>query len=97
MAGTTADQLPVTEEDVRSCLNMLEGVKKSRNLQAPVSELPDSATDEERSDYTSFQALSTRSPHRREMTTKQGYVGIGPTVAQPGDIVVVAYGSQWPC
>lgn len=96
MAGTRADLAPTTDDDLGSCIRMLEKIRKLRHYPCPISELPDSASDEDRADSETFQALLNVCPHRRVMTTAQGYADLGPKISEAGDIIVVVYGSQWP-
>jgi hypothetical protein len=54
------------------------------------------ASDEFKAADTYFTAVQDNVPHRAVFYTKNGQLGLGPGCTQPGDIVAVLYGCQWP-
>jgi hypothetical protein len=59
-------------------------------------ELEPRASDEERAAGRYFESLKYAATCRAVFHTKDGHLGLGPEVTQPGDIVAILYGCQWP-
>ena len=61
-----------------------------------ITDLGPSASDKEKAAFCYYDALSQAVEHRAVFYTKDGHMGLGPECTQPGDIVAILYGCQWP-
>ena len=60
------------------------------------ADLGDGAFDEEAAAIDYAKALRGAGVHRAIFYTKDGHLGLGPECNQPGDVLAILYGCQWP-
>ena len=96
-AGTTYDYRRATDQEaLRGYRNFKSHVEDHDSLPPWITALGPSASDKEKAAFYYSDALRLAVNHRAVFYTKDGHMGLGPECTQPGDIVAILYGCQWP-
>lgn len=87
----------VTDQEALQGLQSFKShVKDHDSLPPFVSRLGPNASDNERVAAYYLEALRDATWRRAVFNTKDGHLGLGPEYTQPGDILAILYGCQWP-
>lgn len=86
----------VEQECVERFVAFKQLVQEENRLPFVGPDIPPSATDSERAASVFWQALRWACPNRKVFSTASGYIGLGPSGLESGDMLVVLYGLAFP-